>query len=64
MSPEDICCSFCGKHRKEVLKMIVAGNPAYAVICDECVELCVDIVREDAKDLWSHGTRTTEHVRR
>lgn len=64
MTDENLCCYFCGKKKKDVRKLIAAGNPAYCAICDECVELCVEIIREDAKDLWSHGTRTTEHVRR
>jgi ATP-dependent Clp protease ATP-binding subunit ClpX len=38
------CCSFCGKSSKEAKKLI-AGSTAY--ICDECVELCNDIIAED-----------------
>jgi ATP-dependent Clp protease ATP-binding subunit ClpX len=40
----DLCCSFCGKSQKEVRKLI-AGPSVY--ICDECVELCNDIVTEE-----------------
>ncbi|MDD3400190.1 MAG: ATP-dependent Clp protease ATP-binding subunit ClpX [Eubacteriales bacterium] len=36
-------CSFCGKQRKDVKKLIAGPN---AFICNECVELCLDIVRE------------------
>ena len=36
-------CSFCGKSQHEVLKLI-AGPTVF--ICDECVELCMDIVGE------------------
>jgi len=39
-------CSFCGKRNDEV-KVIVAGPNVF--ICDECVELCVDIVNEEIK---------------
>ena len=39
-----ICCSFCGKPRGQVRKM-VAGPNAY--ICNECIELCREIVKED-----------------
>jgi len=39
-------CSFCGKGQKEVRKLI-AGPAVF--ICDECVELCIDIIREDSK---------------
>lgn len=41
---EKICCSFCGKSSDEVRKLI-AGPGVY--ICDECVELCMDIVDEE-----------------
>lgn len=34
-------CSYCGKDEDEV-RMLIAGNEAY--ICDECVELCMDII--------------------
>lgn len=43
----DLCCSFCGKSQNEVRKLI-AGPQVY--ICDECIELCMDIIREDSKD--------------
>ncbi|GHA17267.1 ATP-dependent protease ATP-binding subunit ClpX [Oceanisphaera arctica] len=41
-------CSFCGKSQHEVRKLI-AGPSVY--ICDECVELCEDIIREEIKDI-------------
>lgn len=41
-------CSFCGKSQHEVRKLI-AGPSVY--ICDECVELCNDIIREEVKEL-------------
>src|SRR6056300_2039024 len=47
-------CSFCGKSQHEVRKLI-AGPTVY--ICDECVELCMDIIREETK---STGLKTTE----
>ena len=40
----DLSCSFCGKGRKEVKKLI-AGPTVY--ICDECIELCNDIIAEE-----------------
>jgi ATP-dependent Clp protease ATP-binding subunit ClpX len=40
----DLCCSFCGKSQKEVRKLI-AGPSVY--VCDECVELCNDIITEE-----------------
>ena len=39
-------CSFCGKSQHEVRKLI-AGPTVF--ICDECVELCTDIVSEESK---------------
>ena len=41
-------CSFCGKSQHEVRKLI-AGPQVY--ICDECVDLCNDIIREEIKDI-------------
>ena len=40
-------CSFCGKSQNEVKKLI-AGPSVF--VCDECVELCNDIIREEAQD--------------
>ncbi len=45
-SAKDLCCSFCGKSQKDVRKLI-AGPSVY--ICDECVELCFDIITEDSE---------------
>ncbi|WP_421344359.1 ATP-dependent protease ATP-binding subunit ClpX [Aeromonas veronii] len=41
-------CSFCGKSQHEVRKLI-AGPSVY--ICDECVELCNDIIREESREI-------------
>jgi len=41
-------CSFCGKSQHEVRKLI-AGPTVF--ICDECVELCMDIIKEENKDV-------------
>ena len=49
-------CSFCGKSQHEVRKLI-AGPTVF--ICDECVELCMDIIREETK---SAGLKTSEGV--
>ena len=40
-------CSFCGKSQHEVRKLI-AGPSVF--ICDECVELCNDIIREEIEE--------------
>ena len=45
-------CSFCGKNQHEVRKLI-AGPSVF--ICDECVELCNDIIREEIEDSESKG---------
>lgn len=43
-------CSFCGKSQHEVRKLI-AGPTVF--ICDECVELCTDIIREESRSTFS-----------
>jgi hypothetical protein len=40
----NLACSFCGKSQREVKKLI-AGPTVY--ICDECIELCNDIIAEE-----------------
>ncbi|NQW52024.1 MAG: ATP-dependent Clp protease ATP-binding subunit ClpX, partial [Rhodospirillales bacterium] len=45
-SRNTLYCSFCGKSQHEVRKLI-AGPTVF--ICDECVELCMDIIREESK---------------
>ena len=49
-------CSFCGKSQHEVRKLI-AGPTVF--ICDECVELCMDIIREETK---ATGLKASEGV--
>ncbi|MBI2083606.1 MAG: ATP-dependent Clp protease ATP-binding subunit ClpX [Deltaproteobacteria bacterium] len=52
----NLCCSFCGKSQKEVRKLI-AGPTVY--ICDECIDLCNDIIAEEnarATQLVSRAT--------
>ncbi|QQG35638.1 MAG: ATP-dependent Clp protease ATP-binding subunit ClpX [Micavibrio aeruginosavorus] len=49
-------CSFCGKSQHEVRKLIAGPN---VFICNECVELCMDIIREEDKtQLVSRGEGT------
>jgi len=45
-------CSFCGKSQHEVRKLI-AGPSVF--ICDECVELCNDIIREELDERAERG---------
>ena len=46
---QTLYCSFCGKSQHEVRKLI-AGPTVF--ICDECVELCMDIIKEEGKDTF------------
>ncbi|NDR55764.1 ATP-dependent Clp protease ATP-binding subunit ClpX [Aliiruegeria sabulilitoris] len=55
-SKNTLYCSFCGKSQHEVRKLI-AGPTVF--ICDECVELCMDIIREETK---SSGLKATDGV--
>jgi len=55
-SKNTLYCSFCGKSQHEVRKLI-AGPTVF--ICDECVELCMDIIREETK---SSGLKSKDGV--
>lgn len=61
MSPKDensqLTCSFCGKSQDEVKKLI-AGPTVY--ICDECIELCNDIIDEESKLDQSSETQSKQ----
>jgi ATP-dependent protease Clp ATPase subunit len=46
-------CSFCDKKSHEVKKMF---KGKYATICDECVELCVEIIEEETEERIKLGT--------
>ncbi|PPD49142.1 MAG: ATP-dependent Clp protease ATP-binding subunit ClpX [Methylobacter sp.] len=50
-------CSFCGKSQHEVRKLI-AGPSVY--VCDECVELCNDIIKDELADETGGGIGNTE----
>ncbi|MDD6212810.1 MAG: ATP-dependent Clp protease ATP-binding subunit ClpX [Clostridiales bacterium] len=43
---DQLCCSFCGKKQVQVQKLI-AGNKKDVYICDECVELCAELLEEE-----------------
>ncbi|MEN9722923.1 MAG: hypothetical protein RJB38_909, partial [Pseudomonadota bacterium] len=53
----NLCCSFCGKNQREVKKLI-AGPTVY--ICDECIELCNDIIAEEGQK--EGATRSSEKI--
>ncbi len=63
-SKNTLYCSFCGKSQHEVRKLI-AGPTVF--ICDECVELCMDIIREENKSSLvksRDGVPTPQEIRR
>ena len=47
-SDDRIRCSFCNKTQEQVRKLIAGPNGAY--ICDECIEICSDIINEEFED--------------
>lgn len=49
-----IFCSFCGKSKSEV-KKIISGPSVY--ICNECIELCLDIIGQDVKEIETEDTQ-------
>lgn len=44
LSDEGICCSFCGKSQFKVKRMVSANG---VFICNECIELCNEIINDD-----------------
>lgn len=54
-------CSFCGKSQHEVRKLI-AGPTVF--ICNECVELCMDIVKEDSRVTTDDALPTPKDIRK
>ena len=47
-SGNDIRCSFCNKSQSQVRKLI--AGPAGVYICDECIDICADILEEELED--------------
>ena len=48
MRPDDtIRCSFCGRTQDQVRKMIAGTGGSNVYICDECIELCSEILEEE-----------------
>ncbi len=59
---EVLHCSFCGKSQHEVRKLIAGPN---VFVCDECVDLCVEIIREEnnaVPRLTSQGMPTPQEI--
>jgi ATP-dependent Clp protease ATP-binding subunit ClpX len=60
-SKNSLYCSFCGKSQNEVRKLI-AGPTVF--ICDECVELCLDIIGEENKRKSGDNVPTPKEIRK
>ena len=60
-SKNTLYCSFCGKSQHEVKKLI-AGPTVF--ICDECVELCMDIIREKISPRLSPPVKACPHLKK
>lgn len=58
-SEDKLSCSFCGKNQKEVKKLI-AGPAVY--ICDECIELCSEIIADDDAADKENRNENTEQI--
>ena len=55
---QNLNCSFCGKGRKDVSKMIVGADKV--TICNECIKLCTEIIVEDNQKVSSEQIKTGE----
>ncbi|MBQ7059842.1 MAG: ATP-dependent Clp protease ATP-binding subunit ClpX [Firmicutes bacterium] len=59
-----VCCSFCGKGQDQV-KRLIAGNGVF--ICDECVELCADIIEHEFsqmdEEIYAAGYMTPKEIK-
>ena len=53
-------CSFCGKTEKQVQKLIAGANGVY--ICDECVDICDEILAEEFHDLYDEQRVQAEEI--
>ena len=47
-SGDDVRCSFCGKHQGQVRKLLAGPSGVY--ICDECIDICADMMEEEFED--------------
>tara|TARA_B110000037_G_scaffold220064_1_gene286759 strand:+ start:296 stop:1567 length:1272 start_codon:yes stop_codon:yes gene_type:complete len=56
---KSLLCSFCGKNQHEVKKLI-AGPSVF--VCDECIDLCNDIIKEESKDLNDEIKSEPDHL--
>ena len=58
---DDICCSFCGKNKIKARKMISSPNNK-VYICDECIELCAEILEEELEGDEEQLTENLKNV--
>ncbi len=56
---DQYCCSFCGKSQSQVRKLI-AGNVKDVYICDECVELCSELLEEELERDTKEGLESLD----
>ena len=54
MDTKQLRCSFCGKLGNQVRRKLIAG-PNGVYICDECIDICADILEEELEDEYAHG---------
>ena len=54
-------CSFCGKTQKQVRKLIAGGG---VYICDECIELCNEIIEEELSGAGTQASASEEKLPR
>ena len=60
-SDDEIRCSFCGKSQGQVRKLIAGPKGAY--ICDECVDICAEIIEEEFENEEETGAaEETEQI--
>ena len=58
---DQVRCSFCNKTQNQVRKLIAGPNGAY--ICDECVDICAEIIEEEFENEEEAGTaEETEQI--
>jgi len=59
-SDHELRCSFCNKTQRQVRKLIAGPNGVY--ICDECVDICADILEEELEELEEEETSTHQDI--
>lgn len=57
---DKIRCSFCGKSQDQVRKLIAGPNGAY--ICDECVDICSEIIEEELEEFDEKENKETQQI--